>query len=456
MKSIRGQLILVFLAATVAPLGMTVWVTTTLLDRSLEIAASREREIDALSRTLESTGRAFYQRACALLKEQAQSGQAARLAAAPGALADGESEAFQLSGDEGNRLDYYVRDKDGVAKYSASLGDVRMNALLDQYRTARASAEAGRAADRPRGFKYTYGLIALGIWLVSFALLVYLASRISEPIRRLTGGLTRLSAGDASARVEAGADDEAGRAIVAFNHMADEIDRQRDRLVYLAQLASWQTLARKMAHEVKNSLTPIRLTVEEMVARHGEGDPVFLEQASQIIVDEIESLERRIRAFSEFAAEPPVRPGAIEVNTLVEERVQFLKPGHPETSYEVRTGGAPVAWADEDLVKGVLTNLLENAAEAAGAGGRILAATAQSNGHVRIEVHDSGPGLPDAVRRSLFQPTITFKKRGMGLGLSIARKSALAMGGDIQLIQGELGGAGFRVTLPAHETNPHR
>jgi len=104
--------------------------------------------------------------------------------------------------------------------------------------------------------------------------------------------------------------------------------------------------------------------------------------------------------------------------------------------------------ADQDLIKGILTNLLENAAEAAGEGGKILGVTAEENGRVAIEVHDSGPGLSESARASLFQPTISFKKRGMGLGLSIARKSALLSGGDILLVKGELGGAGFRVLLP--------
>ena len=112
-------------------------------------------------------------------------------------------------------------------------------------------------------------------------------------------------------------DDEIGRAIVAFNDMAGELQQSTERLVYLRQLASWQTLARKMAHEVKNSLTPIRLTVEEMLVRYDEADRGFMEQATQIVVDEIETLERRIRAFSQFAAEPPVQPGAVDVNSLL-------------------------------------------------------------------------------------------------------------------------------------------
>ena len=116
---------------------------------------------------------------------------------------------------------------------------------------------------------------------------------------------------------------------------------------------------------------------ETAQARRGNGDRAFLEQASQIVVDEVESLERRVRAFSDFAAEPPVRPGSLDVNAVLQERVAFLRTAHPEVVYSIRLAdGAPRACADEDLIRGILTNLLENAAEACGSGGRILAATA--------------------------------------------------------------------------------
>jgi two-component system sensor kinase FixL len=111
-------------------------------------------------------------------------------------------------------------------------------------------------------------------------------------------------------------------------------------------------------------------------------------------------------------------------------------------------------------LKGILTNLLQNAAEAAGPGGSVLVSTAHLShpshpshpshqNYVAIEVHDSGPGLSADASATLFEPTITFKKHGMGLGLSIARSHALLSGGDIRLVRGELGGAAFRVTLPA-------
>jgi signal transduction histidine kinase len=133
----------------------------------------------------------------------------------------------------------------------------------------------------------------------------------------------------------------------------------------------------------------------------------------------------------------------------LQERIAFLKMAHPEIAYDFRLAGdGPSVMADPDLVKGILTNLLENAAEAAGEGGRILGVTAAGNGRVVVEVHDSGPGLSEQARSSLFQPTISFKKKGMGLGLSIARKSALLSGGDLVLVKGELGGAAFRLLLP--------
>jgi two-component system, NtrC family, nitrogen regulation sensor histidine kinase NtrY len=462
LNRLRNRLIVVFLIATLAPLGVTVWVTTLLLGQSLRFAAESRTQLDEVSRSLELTGREFYQRACTSLKSDANAGRIPAKKYTPGSpdvrefWDSGELERFALAGAEGKRLDYLVRQGQEVWSYSAPL-EVGMQRLHEQIARARESVDDWKSRDWWRGFVYTYGLLAAGIWLVSFGLLTFLASRISHPIQQLTAGLGSLAAGNPEIRVPAGRDDEIGRAIQAFNHMADQLQQNRDRLVYLTQLASWQTLARKMAHEVKNSLTPIRLTVEEMLARHGESDSAFMEQAAQIVVDEVDSLERRIRAFSEFATEPPVRPAPISVNSVLQERIAFLRTGHPEISYNMRLDGENQnAFADEDLVKGVLTNLLENAAEAAGPGGRILAATLAVDSKVAIEIHDSGPGLSEQARRSLFQPTISFKKRGMGLGLSIARKSALLLGGDILPVKGELGGAAFRVLLPAYEANSDR
>ena len=334
-----------------------------------------------------------------------------------------------------------------VLSWSAPIGPLGMARISDAYRQARDTVQRAGALDLRRGFVTTYVLIAAAVWLVSLLLLALMAHHTSRPMRLLTAGLGRLAAGDLGVRLDARRSDETGRAIRAFNDMAAQLEHSRSRLVYLTQLASWQLLARKMAHELKNSLTPIRLTLEEIVARN-PGD-LFLEQAARIVIDEVESLERRVRAFSDFAAEPPVRSASVPVNAVLEERIILLKAAHPEVAYNVVLAGSdPAALGDEDLLKGILSNLLENAAEAAGPGGTVLAITSTDAAGVALEVHDSGPGLSAEALQTLFEPAISFKKRGMGLGLSIARKNALLMGGDICLVAGRLSGAAFRVTLP--------
>lgn len=456
MNRLRNRLILIFFAATLLPLLASLWITSAGSQYLLDFSTTDELEKVATS--LEETGRTFYQRACDDLKQHIASGQLkpvehsiANRASWPDAVkafADShDRERFVRSGEDGNKLQYLVAHGDSIWSYSEELG-IGMEKLGQQIADARELVAKARERDYRQGFLVTYILLVASFWVVSLVLLVYLAHRISRPIHQLTAGLGQLAAGDLNARVPTDRDDEIGRAILAFNHMAGKLQESTERLVYLRQLASWQTLARKMAHEVKNSLTPIRLTVEEMMARYDDADRNFMEQATQIVVDEIETLERRIRAFSQFAAEPPVRRSEVDVNSLLEERMAFLKTAHPEVMYDCRLADVPPIAADQDLLKGILTNLLENAAEAAGEGGRILGVTTAENGQVAIEVHDSGPGINDQTRASLFQPTISFKKKGMGLGLSIARKSALLSGGDIVLVKGELGGAAFRVLLP--------
>jgi nitrogen fixation/metabolism regulation signal transduction histidine kinase len=458
LHRLRNRLIAAFVVATVLPLAATIWITSSLLERSLSYATTKE--LDHVSRSLENTIRLFYQREREALKQEALAG---RIGSKTYRVADssgwpdavrafwesGEPERFGLSGPGGNHVDYMRRHAGGIDVYARSLGGIRMQELSDDFRNTREIIGSIEGRDLRRGFTLALVILVAVVWLISLAPLIFIAHRISNPIQQLTAGLTGFAAGDLDRRLDAATDDEVGRAVAAFNHMADQLRQSRERLVFLTQMSSWQSLARKTAHELKNSLTPIRLTVEEMFARQPPGDRAFMDTAVQIVVGEIEVLERRVRSFSEFASEPAVNAEVLDINTLVSERVSLLKPAHPETVYRLTLDvQAPRAYAAADLVKGILTNLLENAAEAAGPGGSVLTVTRAQDQQVAIEVHDSGPGVSEAARASLFEPAITFKKHGMGLGLSIAKKNALLSGGDIMLVHGELGGAGFRVILP--------
>jgi nitrogen fixation/metabolism regulation signal transduction histidine kinase len=460
MNRLRNRLILAFLAATVIPLAATIWITTSLLDRSL--AYTTTNELDELSKSLEQTAREFYQHTRQVLKADASSARVTpqRYVAAdketwPGPVREfwesRDVERFGLSGGGGDHLDYMTRHGDDVWVYSRELGKVRMEELANQFRRSRELVEFAHTRDLRRGLMVPLIILIVTVWVFALISLVYLAHRISAPIQQLTGGLSELAAGNLQVRLDERGNDETGSAIRAFNNMANQLQQSRDRLVYLTQIASWQMLARKMAHELKNSLTPIRLTVEEIAARQTQADRQFMEQAVQIVVEEIETLERRVRAFSEFSSEPSPKPIPLDVNSLIEERIALLRPAHADVSYRIRLSeNRARAFADPDQIKGILTNLLENAAEAAGSAGHVLSVTYVLDSKVVIEIHDSGPGLSEEASQSLFEPTITFKKRGMGLGLSIARKSALLNGGDITLVKSELGGAGFRVVLPKY------
>jgi nitrogen fixation/metabolism regulation signal transduction histidine kinase len=448
MNRLRNRLIVVFLLATLVPLGLTLWTGLDLLKYSLSAPLL---DLNALSGSLRATGLELYQQSREALRRDASEGRAIASHLDPTEAQafwdSGEQEQFELSGDGGSQLDYYVHGDDEVLRYSRPMG-VKMDDLTRQI------ARAGRvqASDFRRGFSRTLLAVAAVLWLAALGALVFLAARISRPVQRLTQGLGSVAAGDLDTRVPPGGGDEIGAALEAFNHMAGQLQQARERLIHLTRLAAWQALARKMAHEVKNSLTPIRLTMEEIVSRRGAVDDAFLGQASQIVADEVNMLERRVRAFSEFASEPPVAPQEIDVNALLEERVSFLKSAHPEVAYQLRLAPEhPHAVADPDLIKGVLTNLLENAAEAARPGGVVLASTAVAGEQLAVEVHDSGPGLSAQARSTLFEPSISFKKGGMGLGLSIARRSALLCGGELEALDldkgGELGGAAFRLSL---------
>src|SRR6187549_150890 len=464
MHSLRAKLIAAFIVATLVPLGATIWITTSLLERSLGYATTEE--LNRLSRTLEGTVRQFYQRERDSLKREALEGRVAPASYAAANIStwpddvrafweSSETERSSLSGPGGDHLDFMRKSPGGVDVYRRDLGGIRMQELSEEFRRTRELVGSLESRDLRRGFTLTLLLLVGVVWLISLAPLLFIAHRISSPIRQLTAGLTGFAAGEWDRRLEKGGDDEVGRAVDAFNDMAEQLRRSRERLVYLTQMSSWQSLARKTAHELKNSLTPIRLTVEEMVARQPQADRVFMQEAAQIVISEIETLERRVRAFSEFASEPPANPEVFDLNVLIAERVALLKPAHPETAYSFRLDvRGPRVHAGADLVKGILTNLLENAADAAGLNGSILAVTSVQGDQAIVEVHDSGAGINEEASRTLFEPTITFKKHGMGLGLSIARKNALVLGGDITLVKGELGGAGFRVTLPAAQDSP--
>ena len=462
MHSLHYKLILIFLAATLIPTGAILWMSAALLNYSLSYAATED--ISRLSQSLEDVARNYYRQSCEILKKDSVSGTIEARKWNPGELSDqqdslkqfwesGEPERFARSQTNGDRLLYMIRKDAEVWVYSKPFG-LSMTELEQQLQQTRSQLEVLHQHDLRKGFTLTLLVLSGIVWILALASVFYMANRIGRPIRELTNGLHRLAGGDFDVRVRTDRRDEIGQAIRAFNHTADHLQQSRNRLIYLTQIASWQKLARKMAHELKNSLTPIRLTVEEIVARHPSEDRQFLDKAAGVVIREVESLQQRVRAFSDFAAEPVTKKESLDMNSLLKERIQFLSVEHPDVHYAFEPcNRLPAVRADADQVRGILTNLLQNAAEAAGPEGKVLAIVRKKESTLVVEVHDSGSGLSEEARRSLFEPSISFKKNGMGLGLSISRKNALLAGGDLSVIEGMMEGTGFRLELPIGNTN---
>jgi hypothetical protein len=199
VRSLRARLIAAFIIATILPLGATLWITTSLLDRSLGYATTEE--LDRVSRTLEATARQFYQREREALRLDAGSGRLApssyaadQVAVWPGAVRafwdSDDAERFSLSGSGGDHLDFMRRTAAGVDLYRRDLGGVRMQELSEEFGRSRELVGSIESRDLRRGFTLTLFLLAAVVWLISLAPLLYIAHRVSSPIRQLTAGLT--------------------------------------------------------------------------------------------------------------------------------------------------------------------------------------------------------------------------------------------------------------------------
>src|SRR5579864_7743688 len=206
MNRLRNRLILVFILATVLPVSLTIWTTLRLLDLSRGLAPLAE--LDAVSRSLETTGRELYRTSSEALRRDALEGRVAPQRVPSSANQEfwdsGDAEQFNLAGNRGDRLDYLVRheNKSGgeIWLYSRPMG-VAMEDLTARYADARAAFERASGRDVRRGFSTTLIVVASALWLGALAALIFLAHRITQPVRQLTEGLGRVAAGDLSVRV---------------------------------------------------------------------------------------------------------------------------------------------------------------------------------------------------------------------------------------------------------------
>jgi signal transduction histidine kinase len=308
----------------------------------------------------------------------------------------------------------------------------------------------------------TLAAAALGV----LAALAMLRSRRSGAAEALITAAGKVGHGDLGVRVPAGERGELEALRVAFNEMVAELSLSRARVDYLQRIAGWQELARRLAHEIKNPLTPIQLAVQEATRRYAGDDAGYrrtLETTREIVEEEVATLRRLVSAFSEFARLPDVKPAPADLAEFVRDMASsraLLDELDPGVTVRFEPGDAEVpVRLDRIMFRRAVENLLRNAVEAmASTGGTVWVRVethevsepdaAEPSAQAWLVVEDDGPGIPAAQRDKVFDPYFTTKATGTGLGLAIVRKIALDHDGDVGLEERPGGGTRFVLTLP--------
>jgi signal transduction histidine kinase len=309
------------------------------------------------------------------------------------------------------------------------------------------------AVNELRALLFRATLIVL---LVAVLLTLIIARRTSAPILALREHVLRVGAGDLGARVDVASRDEIGELGAALNTMTEEIAESRAKLVRAEKEAAWREMARQVAHDIKNPLTPIQVSVELAKRAKDEGRAEF----DQIFERTVDIVQRQIAHLREIAGDfqalTGVRAAAFVHLDAAEmlRQVLELHRAHTEQLAVTLEQHLEPAWirADPASFRRVLMNLVSNALEAMPSGGRLVARVATRAGQVEISIADTGVGLSDEVRAHLFEPYFTTRSKGTGLGLAIAKRVIEDHGGHIELAAAEPPpGTVARLRMPAAE-----
>ncbi|MFQ5601168.1 MAG: ATP-binding protein [Candidatus Krumholzibacteriia bacterium] len=301
-----------------------------------------------------------------------------------------------------------------------------------------------------RSFWLPFVVIYAAALLIGVLTALRLGRGITLPVHRLLDATGAVASGRWDVQVPATGRDEIGRLSRQFNSMVRTLDAQSRRLIDLETMAGWREMARVLAHEVKNPLTPIQLTVEEMRERYRGDDPQYkklLHECARIVVQEVNSLRNVVTRFREFSRPVELQPASVDLNPLVEDVAALQRDLAVQLELEPGLGEVRV---DEDRLRQVLMNLAANARTATREmpSPRVLFATSSSGDRVSIVVEDNGPGIPAAERERVFDPYHSGTTGGLGLGLALVKGIVLAHEGTIHVERGRWGGACFRIDLP--------
>jgi len=315
------------------------------------------------------------------------------------------------------------------------------------------SLAASDAAVRQRELAHIVLFTALMGGLLSLALSVLVGRALARPIGQLRRAAMAVGAGRLRSRLPEQRADEFGELFTVFNRMVRRLREARAKEVRTARVLAWGEMARQIAHEIKNPLTPIKLSVQHLrrayADRHPEFGAVLQTNVDQILA-EIDRLTEIARAFSRYGA-PPEAAGpleAVDVGTVVREALTLYRAGDSGIRYEgIVEEGLPRAVARSGELKEVILNLLENAHAALNGSGHVQVHAYRAQDAIEIVVRDDGPGIPEELASRVFEPHFSTRSSGTGLGLAIVRRLVESWGGDVSAESDDGRGAAMRVRM---------
>ncbi|MFZ0479138.1 MAG: ATP-binding protein [Terriglobales bacterium] len=298
----------------------------------------------------------------------------------------------------------------------------------------------------------------VGIFVAVLASL-WFAARVTRPVESLAEAARRVAAGDLTAKVEVESSDELGELAASFNRMTADLVQQKDRTLQAERVAAWRELARRLAHELKNPLFPLQVTVENLLRAKQKSPEMFEEvfqESTATLLAEINNLKTIVGRFSEFSKMPQPQRRSIQLNDVVQSVLQVfraqLQSGdrekNPIVVHTELADSLPEISADPDLLHRALQNLLLNAIDAMPQGGDLTIRTAAADNRVSLSVADTGSGLTLEECERLFTPYYTTKQHGTGLGLAIVQSVVSDHGGKISVESTKEKGTAFRIELP--------
>jgi signal transduction histidine kinase len=303
-------------------------------------------------------------------------------------------------------------------------------------------------------------VVAAAAMLVGLLLTWWVSARITRPIEELAEGARDVAAGHWDTRIHLTGRDETGELAMAFNHMTQTLTTQRERLVQTERVAAWRELARRLAHELRNPLFPLQITVENMQRSRQLSNDQFLEvfnESTATLKAELANLNSIVNRFSDFSKMPSPEFSRVDVNEAIRGAVRLFEPqfhevGKPTiaTEYFLKEGLSEID-GDPELLHKAFQNLVLNALDAMPAGGTLTFRTAEMQSGIRIEVSDTGKGLTPEECSRLFTPYYTTKQQGTGLGLAIVQSIVSDHRGTISVTSEESHGTTFRIELPRRQ-----